>query len=81
MTRHTHTLAASDPELSQGCSTAQVLDELQLYGHHLHDDALDPRPLPEASALESTVAALFETLAEPLIDTRLEPDLPISCGR
>ena len=45
MTRTTHTSAASDPELAQACSTAQVLDELQLYSHHLHDDEPDPRPL------------------------------------
>ena len=53
-----------------------MLDELQLYGHHLHDDEPDPRPLPEAVRAEAAVAALFETLAEPLIDTRLEPDVP-----
>jgi hypothetical protein len=53
-----------------------VLDELQLYGYHLGQDEADPRPLPEASVLEATVAALFETLSEPLIDTRLEPDVP-----
>ena len=76
MTRHTHTSAASDTELAQACSTAQVLEELQLHGHHLHDDEPDPRPLPEAAALEATIAALFETLAEPLMDTRLEPDVP-----
>jgi hypothetical protein len=49
---------------------------LQLYSYHLNDDEPDPRPLPEASALELLVAGLFETLAEPLIDTRLEPDVP-----
>jgi hypothetical protein len=76
MTRHTLTSAASEAEASQACATAQVLDELQLYGHHLSDDEPDPRPLPEASALEATVAALFDTLADPLIDTRLEPDVP-----
>jgi hypothetical protein len=73
MTPHTSSSAASG---SQACSTAQVLDELQLYGFHPGQDEPDPRPLPGASALEATVAALFETLAEPLIDTRLEPDVP-----
>ena len=75
MTRHSLTLSPS-VETAQACATAQVLDELQLYGHHLHDDEPDPRPLPEASALEATIAALFDMLAEPLIDTRLEPDVP-----
>jgi hypothetical protein len=74
MTRIPHTSAPS-AQASQACATAQVLDELQLYGYHLNDDEPDPRPLPEASALESLVAGLFETLAEPLIDTRLEPDV------
>src|SRR5262245_26083015 len=76
MTRHIHTSAASDVEAAHACSTAQVLDELQLYGFHPGHDEPDSRPLPEPPALEATVAALFETLAEPLIDTRLEPDLP-----
>jgi hypothetical protein len=71
--RHTSTFTASG---SEACSTAQVLDELQLYGFHPGQDEADPRPLPETSALEATVAALFETLSEPLIDTRLEPDVP-----
>ena len=75
MTRRPHTFAASETEASQACATAQVLDELQLYGHHLHDDEPDPRPLPEAAALEAAVAAMFDTLTDPLTDTRLEPDI------
>ena len=55
--------------------TARVLEELELYGYHPHDDEPDPRGLPEASALEHAIEALFETLAETLQDTRLEPDL------
>ncbi|MGH8696810.1 MAG: hypothetical protein ACREVS_10050 [Burkholderiales bacterium] len=73
MMRHTSSSTASE---AQACTTAQVLDELQLYGFHPGQDEPDPRPLPEASALEATVAALFETLAEPFLDTRLEPDVP-----
>jgi hypothetical protein len=73
MMRHTSSTAAAD---ASACSTAQVLDELQLHGFHPGQDEPDPRPLPETSALEATVAALFETLSEPLIDTRLEPDVP-----
>jgi len=76
MTRHTHSLTASDAEPCQASSTAHVLDQLQLYGHHLHDDEPDPRPLPVASALDAAVAALFDALIDPLHDTRLEPDLP-----
>jgi hypothetical protein len=73
MMRPTSSSTASD---ANACSTAQVLGELQLYGFHPGQDEADPRPLPETSALEATVAALFETLSEPLIDTRLEPDVP-----
>jgi hypothetical protein len=73
MMRHTSSSTAPGNE---ACATAQVLEELQLHGFYPGQDEADPRPLPEASTLEATVAALFETLAEPLIDTRLEPDVP-----
>lgn len=53
MTRHSLSLSRS-VEATEACATAQVLDELQLYGHHLHDDDPDPSPLPEASALKAT---------------------------
>jgi YspA, cpYpsA-related SLOG family len=75
MTSHTSSLAAPDAGSIHASTTAQVLEELQLYGHHLNDDEPDPRPLPEASALEAAIAAMFDTLAEPLMDTRLEPDV------
>jgi hypothetical protein len=75
MTSHTSSLPASGAEAIHASATAQVLDELQLFGLHLNADEPDPRPLPEASALAAAVASLFETLAEPLMDTRLEPDI------
>ncbi|MBB4287897.1 hypothetical protein GGD88_003657, partial [Roseospira goensis] len=37
-------------------STAIVLDELQLYGYHPFAEEPDPRPLPEAEALQGALA-------------------------
>jgi hypothetical protein len=75
MSHHASASAASAAEAIHATATAQVLEELQLYGYHPTQDDPDPRPLPEASALEAAVGAMFETLAEPLMDTRLEPDV------
>ena len=56
-------------------STARVLDELQLHGHHPYDDDPDPRPLPDAHLAQGALADVFDALASTLGDTRLEPDL------
>ena len=56
-------------------STARVLEELQLHGYHPGADDPDPRPLPEARALEGALADMFDALVATLADTRLEPDL------
>jgi hypothetical protein len=56
-------------------ATAHVVEELQLYGYHPFGDEPDPRPLPETDTLEAAVAGLFDTLVDPLRDTRLEPDI------
>jgi YspA, cpYpsA-related SLOG family len=69
----TMTIDRDDPHDSS--PTAQVLDELQLYGWRPFQDEPDPRPLPEDHAIENTVAGIFEALAFVLDDTRLEPDL------
>jgi len=61
--------------LHASSSTDQVLSELQLYGYRHFQDEPDPRPLPEAQALASAVADIFDALAGALGDTRLEPDL------
>ncbi len=55
--------------------TAHLLDELALYGHRLHDDEPDPRPLPEPARLQGALADMFDALVATLSDTRLEPDL------
>lgn len=68
---HTLREPAAEPGIS---ATARVLEELQLYGYHPGADEPDPRPLPDAATLDSTVACMFEILAETFQDTRLEPD-------
>lgn len=70
-------LPKPDAATRHGASpTAHAIEELQLYGLHLNDDDPDPRPLPEADALEAALTALFDALIDPLTDTRLEPELP-----
>lgn len=66
-----------EPAAAPGSSaTARVIEELQLYGYHPHDDEPDPRPLPDGPSLEGALDGLFQILSETLADTRLEPDLP-----
>ena len=56
--------------------TAQLLDELALYGYRPHGDEPDPRPLPEPVKLQGALADMFDALVATMTDTRLEPDLP-----
>jgi hypothetical protein len=57
------------------CSTALILDELQLFGHRPFDDEPDPRPLPEGAIVAGAVCDIFDALVASLEETRLEPDL------
>jgi hypothetical protein len=74
MTRHTFSLAPSGAEAPLAAATAQVLDELQLYGHHLTTTA-DPRPLPNF-ALDAAIAAC-STLSPSRSSCPREPIFPI----
>ena len=56
-------------------STAHLLDELQLYGYRPGTDEPDPRPLPDAPAVQGALADVFDALVVAFTDTRLEPDL------
>ena len=67
------TAETTEPMVSS--ATAAVLEELQLYGYRPFADEPDPRPLPEADALQGAIADIFDALAATLEDTRLEPDL------
>jgi hypothetical protein len=66
---------AGNDRLHTSSQTDHVLAELQLYGYRPFQDEPDPRPLPEAQAIVSAVAAIFDALAGALNETRLEPDL------
>ena len=66
---------ANDIEPANRSPTAQVLDELQLYGYRPGADEPDPRPLPEAGPLQGAVAEMFDALVATLSDTRMEADL------
>lgn len=56
-------------------ATAHLLQEMQLYGYRPYDDEPDPRPLPDARLSAGAIADMFDALATPLLDTRIEPDL------
>ncbi len=62
-------------EAETSSPTDHVLAELQLYGYRPFEDEPDPRPLPEAKAVGSAVADIFDALVATLGDTRLELDL------
>lgn len=55
--------------------TDHVLHELQLYGYRPFEDEPDPRPLPEAHVIATSIADIFDAMVVALSDTRLEPDL------
>lgn len=56
--------------------TAQVIANLELYGHTPGFDEPEHRPMPDAPLLASLAAGLFAAFTEPLADTALEPELP-----
>lgn len=68
-------MTAETTERHASSATAAVLEELQLCGYRPFADEPDPRPLPEADALQGAIADIFDALAATLEDTRLEPDL------
>lgn len=68
-------MTAETTEPMASSATAAVLEELQLYGYRPFADEPDPRPLPEADAVQGAIADIFDALAATLEDTRLEPDL------
>jgi YspA, cpYpsA-related SLOG family len=67
----------TDPDTEQHAAspTAYLLDELALYGHRAGQDEPDPRPLPEADAVQGHLGAISEALSLMLAGTRLEDDL------
>jgi hypothetical protein len=55
--------------------TADLLDELALFGHRLHQDEPDHRLLPHADTCRAALNDVFDILALMLAGTRLEDDL------
>ncbi len=66
---------AHDIEPAALSATAQVLEELQLYGYWPGAGEPDPRPLPDAAPLQGAVADMFDALIATFSDTRMETDL------
>ncbi len=61
--------------ISRSTATARVADNLALYGYSPRFDELDPRPFPEADALDALASALMDAVAAPLRDTALDTDV------
>ena len=61
-------MTAETTEPMASSATAAVLEELQLYGYRAFADEPDPRPLPEADALQGLLGPLLTTvLLAPLL--------------
>ncbi|MCU4162184.1 DUF2493 domain-containing protein [Acidiphilium sp. AL] len=56
--------------------TAQLLDELALYGYRPGPDEPDPRPLPDTDIAQAQLADVFGAFGTMLAGTSLEDDLP-----
>ena len=67
--------SASDPDEAASSPTAQLLDELALYGHRVLQDEPDPRPLPDAERVQAELGTMVESFAALFTNTRLEDDL------
>jgi YspA, cpYpsA-related SLOG family len=79
MTRNDSTLLFPDNDTDRehhaASPTAHLLDELALFGHRPFQDEPDPRPLPEADAVQGHLGTIADALAALFTGTRLEDDL------
>ena len=64
-----------DNETHAASPTAQLLDELALYGYRPGENEPDPRPLPEPDTARHHLETVVEALDAMLTGTRLEDDL------
>lgn len=55
-------------------ATAEVIDNLALFGHTPHDDEPEYRPFPEDSVLQDLTTSLFASVAAAFADTALAPE-------
>src|SRR5260370_4190578 len=65
----------TEAEAHTASPTAHLLDELALYGHRPGEGEPDPRPMPEADAVQAQLDAMVEAFSAMLSGTRLEDDL------
>jgi hypothetical protein len=65
----------TEAEAHTASPTAHLLDELALYGHRPGEGEPDPRPMPEADAVQAQLDAIVEAFSATLSGTRLEDDL------
>ena len=77
MTRYPFSIpdAEADEPQHAASPTAQLLDELTLYGHRPGQDEPDQRLLPEPDRVRDELGAIVESFTAMLGDTRLEDDL------
>ena len=55
--------------------TAEIIENMELYGPRPPEDEHDPRPLPDEAIVESSLEAMVEATVSILNDTQLESDL------
>jgi len=79
MTHHHAPFLISDTdtgdETHASSPTAQLLDELALYGARPGPDEPDPRPMPENDTVRAELDAILDSFAEIVTGTKLEDDL------
>src|SRR5271155_5524197 len=75
MTHDDSTLPFPDNERHAASPTAQLLDELALYGYRPGENEPDLRPLPEPDTARHHLETVVEALDAMLTGTRLEDDL------
>src|SRR5260370_11235825 len=65
----------TEAEAHTASPTAHLLDELALYGHRPREGEPDPRPMPEADAVQAQLDPMVEAFSAMLSGTRLQADL------
>jgi hypothetical protein len=77
MTANTRSFLTNDGDdtAPSASPTAELLDELALYGYRPGQDEPDPRPLPNAEQVRAELGGIIDSFAALFTNTRLEDDL------
>lgn len=67
-------ISSDDEPIHTACTTAHLVDQLQLFGFHPETGEPDPRPMPTPDRAEQELASCVEILANLMADTPLERD-------